>query len=296
MRMHPTRRTVMAAAASLAATPAFAQSSPLARPPVPALADYERATGGRIGLYARNLKTGAELAWRADERFVMCSTFKASLAACVLARVDRGEDRLDAVVRYRPADLQPYAPVAKKALAKGALSVAELCAGAVELSDNTCANLLLARVGGPAALTAFWRAHGDATSRLEHYEPQLNRSPPGDPHDTTTPRAMAGNVERYLLGQVLAPASRQRLTDWMVACQTGAERLRSGLPTSWRIADKTGNNGADAVGDIALVWPHPDRPVVVCAYTQGGKATPERQRIAFAGVGRAVAARLVSKD
>ena len=144
------------------------------------------------------------LVWRADERFVMCSTFKASLAAFVLARVDRGEDRLEDMVAYGAADLLDYAPVAKQNLAAGAMSVSEMCKAIVELSDNTCANLLLARSGGPAALTAFWRATGDTVSRLDHNEPELNRSPPGDPHDTTTPAAMAGNLRRFLLGDALS--------------------------------------------------------------------------------------------
>ncbi|WP_204309385.1 serine hydrolase, partial [Enterobacter cloacae] len=79
------------------------------------------------------------------------------------------------------ADLLEYAPVAKQNLAAGAMSVSDMCKAIVELSDNTFANLLLARIGGPAALTAFWRSLGDSTSRLDHIEPELNRSPPGDP-------------------------------------------------------------------------------------------------------------------
>ena len=222
----------------------------------------------------------------------MCSTFKASAAAATLARVDRGQDRLDAEVRFGRRDLQPYAPTARAHLGQGKLTVAELCKGAVELSDNTCANLLLARLGGPAALTAFWRAHGDKVSRLDHNEPVLNRSPPGDPHDTTTPAAMAANVQRFLLGEVLTPASRGRLTEWMVNCQTGAHRLRAGLPRAWRIADKTGANGKDAAGDIAMAWPRPGTAVVIAAYTQGGHPSDAQLETAFAAIGRAVGERL----
>ena len=280
------RRAFIAAAPILFATPAFAA------PPIPALADYERASGGRIGLFACNLKSSATLAWRADEQFVMCSTFKASLAAATLARVDAGRDHLASVVRYGRSDLLDYAPVAKAGVGKGGLSVGELCAGAVEFSDNTCANLLLARLGGPSALTAFWRAHGDAISRLDHNEPALNRSPPGDPHDTTTPAAMARNVQRFLLGDVLAPGSRGQLTDWMLNCQTGADRLRGGLPKTWRIGDKTGNNGKDAAGDIAMAWPRADRPIIIAAYTQGGKPTDAQLKTVFAAIGRAVGERL----
>jgi beta-lactamase class A len=286
MTLH--RRALLAAAPGLAAWPCFAAEAPQA------LAAYERDTGGRVGVYAENLATGARFAWRADERFVMCSTFKASLAALVLTRVERGRDRLDDLIHYGPDDIEGdwWAPVARANLTKGALSVAQTCAGAIEDSDNTCANLLLARVGGPAKLTAFWRATGDAVTRLDHNEPVLNRSPPGDPHDTTTPRAMAGNLRRFLLGKVLSQPSRNQLIDWMLNCHTGANRLRAGLPAGWRIADKTGNNGKDAGGDIAVVWPRPDAPALLCVYAQGGAPSAARLDGVFADVGRMAGARL----
>jgi beta-lactamase class A len=280
------RRTLLASVPALAACSAFAQDAPAA------LQAYERDSGGRIGLHAENIKTGAKLVWRADERFVMCSTFKASLAALMLARVDRGDDRIDDMISYRANDILDYAPMAKEHLGRGALSIAEMCKGAVELSDNTCANLLLAQSGGPAALTGFWRSGGDSVSRLDHNEPELNLSPPGDPHDTTTPAAMAGNLNRFLLGEVLSPASRERLTGWMVNCKTGANRLRAGLPRAWKVADKTGNNGKDASGDIAVAWPKPTTPVIIAAYTQGGAPTPAQIVTVFTEIGRMVGQQL----
>ena len=280
------RRAFLAAASSIVLSPVFAQEAP------PALAAYEHETGGRIGIYAENHSSGAKIVWRAEERFVMCSTFKASLAAFVLARVDRGEDRLENMVAYGAQDLLDYAPVAKANLAAGAMSVSDMCKATVELSDNACANLLLARSGGPAALTAFWRATGDAVSQLDHNEPELNRSPPGDPHDTTTPAAMAGNLRRFVLGDVLSPGSRQHLTEWLVGCKTGNNRLRGGLPREWRIGDKTGNNGKDACGDIAIAWPGAGGPVLVCAYTQGGSPTPKQFEAVFAEIGRMASRRL----
>lgn len=280
------RRTFLITASAFAATSAFAKDTP------PALLAYERDSGGRIGLYAKNLTSGAELAWRADDRFVMCSTFKASLAACVLARVDHGKDRLDATVPYTQKDLLEYAPVAKENLAKGGLSVGEMAKAIVELSDNTCANLLLARIGGPKALTAFWRAHGDTTSRLDHNEPELNRTPLGKLEDTTTPRAMAANVQRFALGDALKPRSRAQFIEWMVNCKTGANRLRAGLPSAWKIGDKTGNNGSDAAGDIAVAWPTPDRPVIIAAYTRGGNPTSAQLNTVFKAIGEMVGERL----
>lgn len=163
-----------------------------------------------------------------------------------------------------------------------------MCKAAVELSDNTCANRLLAQVGGPAAMTAFWRAAGDPVTRLDHAEPLLNRSPPGDPHDTTTPRAMALDLRRFLLGDILSPASRARLTGWMLACKTGDRRLRAGLRQGWRVADKTGNNGNDAAADIAILWSAPNRAIAIAAYVQGGAPTPAQLDAVFQEIGRLI--------
>ena len=231
--------------------------------------------------------------WRENERFVMCSTFKASLAALVLTRIDRGQDQLERMIPFGPSDIPDWhAPVAKQNLAKGAMSVADMCEAVVEYSDNTCANLLLARVGGPTALTAFWRSTGDSVTRLDHNEPALNLSRPGDPHDTTTPVAMAGTLRRLVFGKVLLPDSRERLVGWMVDCKTGGNRLRGGLPKGWRIGDKTGNNGSDAAGDIAVVWPKLGSPVLICAYTQGGSPTANQLETVFADIGRIVGEQL----
>jgi beta-lactamase class A len=283
------RRDVLCSTLALLASPALAQ-----RAPISAFTDYERDSGGHIGVYAKNLKTGALLSWRAHERFLMCSSFKASLAASVLGRVDRGQARMDELIAYGPADLMEWAPVAKQNLEKGAMSVGDMCAAAVELSDNTCANALLARFGGPPALTAFWRSIGDTVSRLDHNEPELNRTPPGDPRDTTTPAAMSGNLHKLILGTALSPASREHLTNWMLGCKTGDNRLRAGLPKDWRVGDKTGNNGKDAAIDIAVTWSTRGEPVVVCAYTRGGAPTSRQVDEVFAQIGRYVGTHLAA--
>ena len=181
--------------------------------------------------------------WRADERFVMCSTFKVSLAAYILAQVDRGQVRLDDVISYGAADMQDwYAPVARANLQRGSMSIREMCQASVEQSDNTCANILLARIGGPVALTSFWRQLNDRVSRLDDAEPYLNRTPLGGLQNTTTPAAMANVLRALVLGRTLSSSSRAELLGWLVGCKTGEHRLRAGLPKDWIIGNKTGNN------------------------------------------------------
>jgi beta-lactamase class A len=166
-------------------------------------------TGGcRIGMAALDTGTGRTLSYRADERFLMCSTFKLALAAAVLRRVERGEEKLDRLVHYTKADMLPVSFVTTPNLTTG-LNVEALCAAIIHVSDNTAANLLLWSMGGPAALTAFLRDTGDAVTRLDRMETALNIRD-GD-KDTTTPAAMLATMRALLLGEVLMPASRAKL-------------------------------------------------------------------------------------
>jgi len=154
------------------------------------LAAIERASGGRLGVAAIDTGGGASLAYRADERFPMCSTFKLLLVAAVLNRVDGGAERLDREIAFGAAEIQRYAPVTKAHLSEGTMTVEALCATAIEWSDNTAANLLLRTLGGPAGITGYARSLGDPVTRLDRFEPALNEATPGDPRDTTSPAAM----------------------------------------------------------------------------------------------------------
>ena len=122
----------------------------------------------------RDTGTGATIEHRADERFPMCSTFKLLTAAAALKRVDEGAERLDRMIAYGPSDLLEYAPIAKAHVAEGGMTVADLCAAAIDWSDNTAGNLVLQSIGGPAGFTAFARSLGDDcdAARPERADPQ----------------------------------------------------------------------------------------------------------------------------
>jgi beta-lactamase class A len=219
----------------------------------------------------------------------MCSTFKAMAVAAVLSRVDAGEEQLNRFVRYGPADLLSYAPITRAHVADGGMKLADLCAAAVELSDNTAANLILASIGGPSGWTRFVRSLGDRKSRLDRIELALNTAIPGDPRDTTSPAAMAADLQATLLAHSLSVASRDRLRGWMTATQTGLTRLRAGLPDTWQVADKTGTGENGTANDIAVAWT-PDGPVVITCYLTGAQtATPAARESAIAVVARLVA-------
>ncbi len=104
------------------------------------LADLEARHKGRIGVAIHNLATGVRVGHRADERFLMCSTFKALLAAHILARVDRKEEALDRRIVVKKSDLSEWSPVVEKRVGGNGISIAELCEAAVTLSDNAPRN------------------------------------------------------------------------------------------------------------------------------------------------------------
>jgi beta-lactamase class A len=251
-------------------------------------AELEGLYGGRLGVVALNMATGARLAYRPDERFPMCSTFKILLVAAVLARVDRGTEHLDRLILYTNADLLEYAPITKEHVGLGSMSVRELCEAAIEYSDNTAADLLLRAIGGPPRVTAYVRAIGDARTRLDRNEPSLNSAIPGDPRDTTTPAAMAVDLQRLLVGSVLSPGSRRSLASWMIDCQTGLDALRFGVPAGWRVGDKTGNGDHATLNDIGVMYPPNRAPIIVTAYYTGSPASSDIRHEVLAEVGRIV--------
>lgn len=257
------------------------------------LREIETTTGGRVGVFAMDTASERQLAHRADERFAMCSTFKWVLAAAVLARVDRRELALDERVSYGPRDLLEYAPVTTAAVAEGTMTVEALAAAAVVVSDNTAANLLLAKVGGPTGFTRFVRSCGDTVTRLDRLEPELNDNIPGNTRDTTSPRAMAGLLRHILCGEeALSPTNRDRLLRWMRESQTGKRRLRAGFPPEWVVGDKTGSGERNAINDVALAVPPGRAPVIVAVYTSGGSAPFAALEAAHADVARVVAREL----
>ncbi|MGA7316908.1 MAG: class A beta-lactamase [Silvibacterium sp.] len=230
-----------------------------------ALAHLERINGGRLGVAVLDTAAGEGSGYRANERFPMCSTFKFLLVSAILRRVDRHQETLNRAIAIPPKPLLFNSPLTEPH-AGGTLAIGELCHAALTRSDNTAANLLLESIGGPAGITGFSRSIGDAVTRLDRTETSLNESLPGDPRDTTSPAAMAGDLQSVLLGDVLSPASREQLTQWMESNLTGLDRLRANLPQGWRAADKTGSNGNDTSNDIAVLWPPGRPPLVIAAY------------------------------
>lgn len=247
----------------------------------------------RLGVCFLDTATGEVSGNRMEEYFALCSTFKLALVSAYLREADQGRMNLDEVLAYTEADLLPWAPVTRKNLAKGGLSIAELAQAAQEMSDGAAANLLVRRLGGPAAVTAKIREMGDIVTRLDRYEPDLGLVLSADLRDTTSPLAMAQLVRRITTGDILQRGSRERLLHWMQNTKTGFNRLRAGLPAEWRSGNKTGTGRTEGTtnkcNDIAITFPPGRSPIIIATYFDSGEYTEQteaRHEAVLAEVGR----------
>ncbi|MBA4043845.1 MAG: class A beta-lactamase [Erythrobacter sp.] len=202
----------------------------------------EAVAGGSLGVTLLNTVTGQNIGINQDQRFGHASSFKFSLAALLLQRHAAGAIDADKRVTWTAADMLDHAPFTRERIATGA-TLRELARATQVTSDNPAANILMRELGGPAAVTAFWRSIGDEVSRLDRIEPEMNIVPPSEFRDTTTPAAMARTVAKIVFGDVLPEAERAELKSWMVATETGSRRVRAGLPEGWVAGDKTGSSG-----------------------------------------------------
>ena len=256
------------------------------------LASIEAESGGRLGVAFLDTGTGQRSGHRSNERFPLCSTFKVLACGAVLTRVDGGREDLNRRIVFGPEDVVTYSPVTKDRVGRDGMTLADLCEAALTQSDNTAGNLILASLGGPSAVTAFARALGDPTTRLDRSETDLNEAAPGDIRDTTTPDSMAGDLLSLVVGDRLSARSRDQLITWLVSNKTGEAKLRAGLPQGWRIGDKTGGGDWGTTNDVAVVWPPGRKPLIVCVYLTETKASFADRNATIAAVGRAVATTL----
>ncbi|KOC90821.1 class A beta-lactamase [Winslowiella iniecta] len=286
------RRKYLLAAAGLTIAALFPPSVVLAEQPATLAAQLsalEASANGRLGVALIDSGSSRQLSYRGEERFAMASTFKALAAAAVLQRSVEQPALLNKRIVYQQSELITYSPVTEKHLQQG-MTVAELCAAAVELSDNTAGNILLREIGGPQGITQLARRLGDNQTRLDRREPALNSAIPGDVRDTSTPLAMAGNLNQLALGKALPSAQQQLLIQWLKQSKTGAQSIRAGVPQGWQVGDKTGAGGYGTTNDLAILWPPQGKPLVLAVYFTQHNPQAEARRDVLASATRLVLA------
>ncbi|MER5208260.1 class A beta-lactamase [Streptomyces sp. NPDC002825] len=272
----PSRRTALTLGVGAALTAALslsggtAQALPEPGGIVARLRRLEQEHTARLGVFARDMRTGKTVTYRGHERFPMASLFKTLAAAAVLRDLDHDGEFLARRVHYTQAyvtrsGISPIAGLAENVA--GGMTIAELCDATIRFSDNTAGNLLLKELGGPTAVTRFSRSIGDRVTRLDRWEPELNSAEPWRVTDTTTPHAIGLSYARLVLGDALEPQDRERLTDWLLGNTTSTQKFRRGLPADWLLADKTGSPRYGGANDAGITWRPDGTPIVLAVLT-----------------------------
>lgn len=246
----------------------------------------EQDLDARVGLHIRESGSDWSFSHRADELFLMNSTFKSMLCGAVLHQVDAGDLDLDEQVVVQKTDILDYAPVTEPMVGRS-MSVGELCHAALDMSDNTATNLLINRIGGPESVTAFLRELGDPVSRLDRREPEVNTFAPGDPRDTTTPVAMVSTMETLLTGDALTPQSRAQLVDWMSAGGVTGALIRASTPEGWHVADRSGSGDFNR-NIVAMVTPPDQEPYFIAIFLSDADADFDTRNAAVIELSEAV--------
>ncbi len=277
MTAHLTRRQALAGLATIAALTACrnAAANPLPDSvPKLDLTPVEDRYSARVGMYAIDLGSGASLEHRADTRFAMCSTFKTYAVARVMQLAQLGQRDLGTPQPIAASDIVENSPVTS-AHAGNSMRLDELCAAALINSDNTAGNLLLRCIGGPPEITTFARSVGDDQSRLDRWETELNSATPGDPRDTTTPRALSTGYREVLTGNVLTDGPREQILGWMRQNATSQKRFRAGLPAGWTSADKTGAGSFGSTNDAGLLSGPDGQRIIMAVLTRSRDDRPD---------------------
>ncbi|MFN8088454.1 MAG: class A beta-lactamase [Mycobacterium sp.] len=242
------------------------------------IALLEQRHNAIVGFYGVDLESNRMFAHRDDDRFAMCSTFKAYLAARVLQKAQHNELALTDTVHIDPAAVVGYSPVAGPKAGSG-VALSELCRAALQQSDNTAANALLRTIGGPRAITEFARSIGDEQTRLDRWETDLNSAIPGDPRDTSTPHALGGGIRVLLTGSVLDEHYRKQLEEWMRGNVTSSRSMRAGLPQGWTTADKTGTGDYASTNDVGIAYGPAGRRVLLSIMTRTRSTDPKAEAL-----------------
>ena len=295
----------LAGPAALAAAPAQPSNRAL-QASLQQLAD--KAKPGRMGILVLDPATGATAKVNADHPYMMMSVFKAPVAAAVLAQIEAGKLTLTQTVHLVPADVVAGSgvPSLGDRLAKGPLdvSVDELLTDAVTQSDNTAVDALVRLAGGGQVITRYLEGKGVHGMRIDVGERDFGRifDKVGYPavldakENTTTLEAAADFLRKLQAGELLSPASTQRLLAMMTA-QVIPNRIRAGLPSGYSLADKTGtgatvDNRISAFNDIGIVTAPDGRRMIVAAFLRDSPANADQRNALFAELGRIVASQL----
>ena len=242
---------------------------------------------GKVGIAVISLSDRWEIDWNANTLFPQQSCSKLWVAITAMDAVDRGKVSLAQPVTLGRSDLTVFhQPLREIILGKGAhtTTLGSLMFEAITESDNTANDKLMRSVGGPPAVRAMIARKGLGAIRFYNGERALQSKIAGliwspsysignaffearnalpmavrrnafqryisDPYDGASPHAIASALAALKRGELLKPASSEKLLSIMGQTRTGGMRVKAALAPGWDWNHKTGT-GQELQGKIA---------------------------------------------
>jgi beta-lactamase class A len=276
---------------------------------------------GHVGIAIRDIQSGWTAAYNGDQIFPQQSVSKLWVALATFQQIDEGRQHLEDPVLLTRDDLSLFhQPIAARVRGRGyTATVDELLFDALAKSDNAANDALVRHAGGPEVVQGVVLQKGLGAIRAGEEERMLQPQIAGmtwrpeytqgwafqtaretlpedyrkakldeyvaDPADGAAPYAIVDALARLKKGELLSPASTEHFLGILAQTETGARRLKGGLPGGWTIQHKTGTGqelGARETGwnDVGIITA-PDGRAYSVAVMIGDTTAPLDARIAI---------------
>ena len=254
---------------------------------------------GRVGVAVMLLETGASAGLHGTERFPMHSVYKLPIAMAVLRRVDKGELKLDQVVKVEKSDFVRqgmYSPLRDKNPNGAQLSIAELLRYAVSESDGTASDVLLNLAGGASAVMAFLKEIKISDVNVVNLEKEIGRDWQTQYENWATPKGAVELLAALQARRGLSAESQALVLKLMAESTPGAKRLKGQLPAGTVVAHKTGTGGmrdgiTSAANDIGIITLPDGRHLAIAVFVSDSAADEATRDAVIARIAKVAWAR-----
>ncbi|HVG45575.1 MAG TPA: serine hydrolase [Longimicrobium sp.] len=173
-----------------------------------------RGFHGQVGIYVRNLRTGATVELRADSVYPTASMIKVPILLTLYDQVGQGKLDLDARVPYPDTLHYRYVEstdVAGYMVAGDTLPLSELAFLMLTVSDNVASLWIQALVGGGAAVNQWLEGHGFRQTRVNSRTPGREAARSVYGWGQTTPREIAEALVMIRQGRAVSPRASEAM-------------------------------------------------------------------------------------
>ncbi len=229
--------------------------------------DRLNALTGHIGFYCKDLATGEELVFHAEEPIVAASVIKLTVMAEAFRRREEGRFDFSEPVTVQPADKKPSCGALTYLHDGITVTVGDLVELMIILSDNTATNLLIDRLG-PDAVNRFMEKLGlspRTRCRRKLFMPELSARGITN-HVTAADIGLL--LEKLEKGEVISPAASREMLQILRDQRLNGKMPFHLSPRKIRCAHKTGEDYDDGIThDCGIIYAA--HPVVFCFLAEG---------------------------